>query len=130
MVTSIHAMIYSDDAPATRAFLRDVLQWPFVEHSAEPGWLIFKSGPSEVGVHPTAGEWEGEAYSSPRKHSISIMCDDVSATMGELSTRGAEFRSDPVDYGFGIGVMMALPGADDVFLYEPKHETAYGVNGG
>ena len=25
MITSIHTLIYSDDAPATRAFLRDVL---------------------------------------------------------------------------------------------------------
>ena len=31
MITSIHTLIYSDDAPATRAFLRDVLGWPYVE---------------------------------------------------------------------------------------------------
>jgi hypothetical protein len=27
--------------------------------------------------------------------------------------------------GFGIGVMMAVPGADDIFLYEPRHPLAY-----
>jgi hypothetical protein len=27
MITSIHTLIYSDDARATRAFLRDVLGW-------------------------------------------------------------------------------------------------------
>ena len=55
MITSIHTLIYSDDAPATRAFLRDVLGWPFVEDAAGggPGWLIFKTGRSEMGVHPT-----------------------------------------------------------------------------
>jgi catechol 2,3-dioxygenase-like lactoylglutathione lyase family enzyme len=30
MITSIHTLIYSDDAPATRAFLRDVLDWEYV----------------------------------------------------------------------------------------------------
>jgi hypothetical protein len=46
-ITSLHALVYSDDPEATRAFLRDVLEWPYVEHAdLEPGWLIFKSGPS------------------------------------------------------------------------------------
>jgi len=40
MVNGFHALIYSDDPPATRAFLRDVLDWPFVD--AHGGWLIFK----------------------------------------------------------------------------------------
>ena len=57
MITSLHALIYSDDPEATRAFLRDVLGWPYVEHAeSEPGWLIFKTGPSELGVHPTSGD--------------------------------------------------------------------------
>jgi catechol 2,3-dioxygenase-like lactoylglutathione lyase family enzyme len=126
MVTSIHAMVYSDDAPRTRAFLRDVLQWPYVEHAeSEPGWLIFRCGPAEFGVHPTSGEWQGQKYTSPRQHSVSLMCDDVAATMADLASRGAVFRGEPTDYGFGIGVMMELPGADDVLLYQPKHPTAY-----
>lgn len=128
MITSVHTLIYSDDAPATRAFLRDVLGWPYIEHAeSEPGWLIFKTGPSEMGVHPTSGENEGQRYESPRKHSISLMCDDVAATMKDLAAKGAEFRGEPVDYGFGIGVMMALPGADDIFLYEPRHALAYDI---
>ena len=62
MITSIHTLIYSDDPPATRAFLRDVLGWPYVEHAESgSGWLIFRCGPSELGVHPTSGTWEGAA---------------------------------------------------------------------
>ena len=55
MITSIHTLIYSDDAPATRAFLRDVLDLPYVEDAlgGGAGWLIFKTGGSEMGVHPT-----------------------------------------------------------------------------
>ena len=65
MITALHALIYSDDPPATRAFLRDVLGWPSVEDPASGGgWLIFRSGPSEVGVHPTTTVWR--AASTPR----------------------------------------------------------------
>src|SRR5687768_1169002 len=82
MITSMHLLIYSDDAPATRAFLRDVIGLPFVEDAgSEPGWLIFGTGRSELGVHPTHSEWEGKAYDTPRSHAISFMCDDIEATM-------------------------------------------------
>ena len=48
MITSIHTLIYSDDANATRAFLRDVLAWKYVAEDFDDNWLIFKSGPSEM----------------------------------------------------------------------------------
>lgn len=135
MITAVHTLIYSDDATATRALLKDVLQWPFVaeaqgegaqrDHdsgSSDPAdWLIFSTGPSELGVHPTtSGSW-----SSPRHHEIALMCDDLEATMSELAGRGAEFSGEPRDMGFGIVAMLTVPGADDIMLYEPKHVTAY-----
>ncbi len=128
MITAVHNLVYSDDAAATRAFFRDVLQWPCV--TDEPGsdgsddadaWLIFRSGPSELGVHPTRGP-EGSA---PRHHAISRMCDDLRSTMTELISRGAVFTTDPTDHGYGLVVMMAVPGADEIQLYEPRHTTAY-----
>ena len=128
MITSIHALIYSDDPVATRAFLRDVLGWPFVEDAAsEPGWLIFGSGPSEVGVHPTRSEWHGEVHESPRHHAISLMCDDLEATCNELAAKGATFASPTQDQGFGLVRLLEVPGADPIQLYEPRHETAYGL---
>ena len=126
MITSIHALIYSDDAPATRAFLRDVLRWPYVEDAGpEEGWLIFGSGPSEVGVHPTRSVWEGKEYVHPRRHSISLMCDDIEATRTELAGRGATFSSDVIDEGYGLTSMLDVPGADPIQLYQPRHLTAY-----
>ena len=126
MITSVHTLIYSDDAEATRAFLRDVLGWPYVEHpESAPGWLIFGTGPSELGVHPTAGTWEGGSYSHPVHHEISLMCDDVAATRAELEGKGAEFDGDIEDQGFGLVTMLELPGAGSIMLYEPRHPTAY-----
>ena len=128
MIKAVHALIYSDDPVATRAFLRDILGWPHVEDpDSEPDWPIFKSGPSELGVHPTAGNWEGQPYSHPKHHSISLMCDDIEATKAELEGRGAEFAGPVEDYGFGLGAMLKLPGADDILLYEPRHPEAHSL---
>jgi catechol 2,3-dioxygenase-like lactoylglutathione lyase family enzyme len=124
VITSVHTLIYSDDASATRAFFRDVLEWPYVEENGS-GWLIFQTGPSELGVHPTSGTHEGETWSFPRHHSVSLMCDDVEATVAELGAKGAEFSGAIQDLGFGLGITLELPGAGGMLLYQPKHPTAY-----
>ena len=128
MVTAVHTLIYSDDPPATRAFLRDVLGWPYVEHhESEVGWLIFKTGPSELGVHPTSGTHEGHEFSHPLQHLISLMCDDIEATVAELEAKGAEFTGPPEDYGFGVGTNLKLPGAGEILLYQARHPEAYSL---
>lgn len=126
MITAVHALIYTDDPTATRAFLRDVLQWPSVSESGgdDPAdWLIFRSGPSEVGVHPTGGpddEWQ-----TTRHHQIALMCDDLAATIGELASRGATFTGETRDEGWGITVHVEVPGADPIMLYQARHKVAY-----
>ena len=78
MITAMHALVYSDDATATRAFFRDVLRWPFGQRRGEGSeasdWLIFRSGRSEVGVHPTSG---GEGWSTTAATRDLAMCDDT-----------------------------------------------------
>ena len=143
MITAIHTLVYSDDATATRAFFKDVLQWPFVSEGSEgdagvggtgtgsddpADWLIFGTGRSELGVHPTSGVHGGQEWSQPKHHSIAVVCDDLDATIAELSGRGAEFRGDPQEMGFGRGALMQVPGADDMLLYQPHHATAYDLD--
>ncbi|HET6939459.1 MAG TPA: VOC family protein [Nocardioides sp.] len=124
MIQACHTLIYSDDADATRAFFRDVLGFPNVDAgTGDHNWLIFRTGPSELGVHPTSGE----GYSSPRHQAISFIVDDLETTMAELREKGAEFSSGPDDHGYGIVAMVKVPGADDVQLYQPRHQTAYGM---
>jgi catechol 2,3-dioxygenase-like lactoylglutathione lyase family enzyme len=115
MITAVHTLAYAEDPEATRAFLRDVLGWAFVD--AHDGWLIFKTGPSELGVHP-AGE-------SPVHHEISLMCDDLERTVAELRERGVQFEGGAQDRGFGRSIAMRVPGAGTMLLYEPRHPTAY-----
>jgi len=127
MITSVHNLIYSDDANATRAFFRDVLGWKFVAEDFDNEWLIFKSGPSELGVHPTHSEWEGETYDYPRQHQIALMCDDIDATVKELQARGAQFRGAVQQQVYGRVIMMIVPGADDIQLYESTHNIAFNL---
>ncbi|MGH3929952.1 MAG: VOC family protein [Pseudonocardiaceae bacterium] len=71
MITAVHTLVYADDAEAARAFFRDVLGWPYVD--AGGGWLIFKTGSSELGVHATSADHGGEAWSTTQhqpKHSL------------------------------------------------------------
>jgi len=126
MITAVHTLIYSDDPEATRAFFREVLGWRSVQvPDSSPPWPIFKTGPSELGVHPTSGGDGDDAYSSPRHHSISLMCDDITATKAELEAKGATFTTGIVDYGFGRAAHLDVPGAGDLMVYEPRHPTAY-----
>lgn len=131
MIIAVHTLIYSDDPAATRAFFRDVLKWPFVADEASSGaagdWLIFRSGRSELGVHPTSAERGGRTFSAPRHHEMSLLCDDLTATMADLTARGATFSGEPTDRGFGIAVTLQVPGADDILLYQPQHRVAYGL---
>ncbi|MBB5897066.1 VOC family protein [Kutzneria kofuensis] len=112
MITAVHTLVYASDAEAARAFFRDVLGWPHVD--AHDGWLIFRTGPSELGVHPgTPG------------HEISLMCDDLEQTMAELGAKGAEFAGDVQDRGFGRTVALKVPGAGEIMLYQPRHPVAF-----
>jgi predicted enzyme related to lactoylglutathione lyase len=127
VINAIHTLIYSDDAAATRAFFRDVIGWPFVEEPDVGGWLIFKTGPSELGVHPTSYTWEGEERSHPRHHWVSLMCDDIEATVAELTGKGAVFTRPVEDMGFGLGTHLQVPAAGEILVYEPRHPIAHSL---
>jgi catechol 2,3-dioxygenase-like lactoylglutathione lyase family enzyme len=112
MITGAHAIIYSDAADEVRAFLRDVLGFAAVD--AGGGWLVFALPPSEVAVHPMDGEG---------KHELYLMCDDIEATITELSAKGVTFT--PVsDQGWGRLTSLTLPGGSQLGLYQPQHPTA------
>jgi hypothetical protein len=52
------------------------------------------------------------------------MCDDIHATIRELKAKGIRIEDEPEDEGWGISVMMTLPGQVHVMLYEPRHPVA------
>lgn len=114
MINGAHVIIYSQDAEADRAFFRDVLGYPHVD--AGDGWLIFKLPPAEVAVHP----------SDAPSHELYLMCDDVNATVDELSAKGV--KCAPVtNAGWGLKTGIRLPGGGELGLYQPRHETAHNL---
>lgn len=118
MINAMHVLLYSRDPAADRAFFRDVLGWPYVENaSSEPGWLIFKTPPAELGIHPTDG---------PPAAEVSLMCDDINATVATLAAHGVPM-TDADNRGYGIAVDVTLPGGGTIQLYEPRHETAHNL---
>jgi hypothetical protein len=117
-VNGAHVLLYSSEPEALRAVLRDVFGWKHVD--AGGGWLIFALPPAELGVHPA----EGPTYDSGVRHQLALMCDDVHATVRELRAKGIEARGEPADEGYGVTVMLTLPGGVEVMLYEPRHPVA------
>jgi catechol 2,3-dioxygenase-like lactoylglutathione lyase family enzyme len=117
-VIGAHVLLYTSEPEAVRGIFRDVFGWRHVD--AGDGWLIFALPPAELGVHPA----EGPTYASGTRHQLTLMCDDIAATVRDLRAKGIEVRSDPEDEGWGIAVMIGLPGGLEVLLYEPRHPTA------
>ncbi|HXW38263.1 MAG TPA: TrmO family methyltransferase [Acidimicrobiales bacterium] len=123
MIEAVHTIVYADDATATRAFLRDVLELANVD--AHDGWLIFQLPPAELGVHPAA-----EPGAPSGHHEIYLLCDDVEATVADLRSKGVEFTEPIADRGFGRTTALRVPGAGTIGLYEARHATAYDLPAG
>jgi predicted enzyme related to lactoylglutathione lyase len=123
VITAVHTLVYAEDPDAARAFFRDVLGWPHID--AHDGWLIFRTGPSELGVHPTAGGSDDQQWSAEQHHQITLMCDDIEQTVIELAAKGAKFAGEVRDEGFGRTTVLKVPGAGDMLLYQARHQPAY-----
>ncbi|HET7195034.1 MAG TPA: VOC family protein [Nocardioides sp.] len=119
MITAVHTLLYAEDPDAARAFLRDVLRFPSVDSGG--GWLIFRTGPSETGVHPSSWEHEGQTGGTDQRFDVSLMCDDLAATMDELRGRGASFEGEVAEQPWGSTTQLVVPGAGTITLYQPKY---------
>jgi catechol 2,3-dioxygenase-like lactoylglutathione lyase family enzyme len=117
-ILGTHLLLYTPEPEKLREVLRDTFGFSNVD--AGDGWLIFAMPPAEMGVHPA----EGPTYESGTRHQVSFMCDDIHATVADLRAKGVRIDGDPEDEGWGISVMMTLPGNVKVQLYEPRHPTA------
>jgi predicted enzyme related to lactoylglutathione lyase len=111
-ITGVHAILFAEDAEATRTFLRDTLELRSVD--AGGGWLIFALPPAELAAHP----------SSDAGTSLYLMCDDLETTMTELTAKGVEFTRPVSDEGWGRLTALRVPGGGELGLYEPRHPTA------
>jgi catechol 2,3-dioxygenase-like lactoylglutathione lyase family enzyme len=110
VIFGAHVILYTQDAEADRAFLRDVLGLKGVD--AGGGWLIFALPPAEIAAHPAdrGGRYE-----------LSLMCDDIHATLRELRGKGVVVAREVSDERWGLLTAIRLPGGGELGLYEPRH---------
>jgi catechol 2,3-dioxygenase-like lactoylglutathione lyase family enzyme len=109
MITGAHAIVYSRDPEADRAFLREVLGLPHVDVGG--GWLIFGLPPAEVAVHPAEDNGRHELY---------FLCDDVAAFVAAMQARNV--ACGPVtDQRWGLLTEIVLPGGGKLGVYQPRH---------
>ena len=116
MIFGAHVIVYSKDATADRAFLRDILGFGSVD--AGHGWLIFALPPAEVAVHPAEDN---------DRHELYFMCDDLRAEILTLAEKGVRC-SEVQEARWGSVTKIRLPGGSEVGLYQPKHPSALARN--
>jgi catechol 2,3-dioxygenase-like lactoylglutathione lyase family enzyme len=110
MITGAHAVIFTKNADAVRAFLADVLELPSV--AAGDGWPIYSLPAAELAAHPSDDAGHHELY---------LMCDDIQATVAELEGKGVEFSRPISDERWGLVTAIRMPDGGELRLYEPKH---------
>src|SRR6185503_14729887 len=108
MIIGAHAIIYSTNSEADRAFFRDVLELSHVDVGG--GWLIFGLPPAEVAVHPAE---ENDV------HELYLMCDDVMSFIAQMKSR--KVACTPVrQLGWGVLTEVVLPGGGKLGVYQPR----------
>ena len=115
MIRGMHAMFYTSEPEALRAFFRDKLG--FKGTDVGDGWLIFDLPEADLGCHPADPE-EGAPSGTPN---ISFYCDDIEKTVAELKARGVEFIGPVADHGYGLVTFFKVPGGFAIQLYQPRY---------
>ena len=109
MISGAHMVLYTTDAEADRAFLRDVIGLPSVDSGG--GWLIFGLPASEVAMHP--------AEASGR-HELFFLVEDIKAFVAAMRLK--KVKTAPVQtLSWGTLTEVGLPGGGKIGVYEPRH---------
>jgi hypothetical protein len=110
MINGGHVILYSKDAEADKAFIKNVLKFPYVD--VNQGWLIFKLPPAEIAVHPSDENDLHEFY---------LMTDDLELEIRSLKKAGVSC-DDVTQQGWGRLTRIQLPGGGTLGLYQPRHQ--------
>ena len=112
MIFGAHIVVYSKDAAADRAFLKDTLGLTSID--AGHGWLIFALPPAEAAIHPSEESSRQELY---------FLCNDLKAEISSLQEKGVDC-AEIQEARWGSITRIPLPGGSEIGLYQPKHPLA------
>ena len=110
MKLGLHGLFYTTTPDDARAFLRDKVG--LSAYDSGGGWLIFDLPYADVGCHPS-----DRAYQE-----VSFSCEDIEASVAELSERGVRFNGEIREEEWGRVTSFDLPGGGPILLYEPKYK--------
>jgi catechol 2,3-dioxygenase-like lactoylglutathione lyase family enzyme len=110
VINGAHAIIFSSDAEADRAFFQNVLGLRSVDAGGR--WLIFALPPAELAVHP--------AEPGTASHELYLLCDDIEATVTEVEGKVASVERPFVDQRWGRLAFIRLP-SGRLGIYQPRH---------
>ena len=122
MIFGLHVLLYSKNAEADRAFFRDVLGFHAIDVGG--GWLIFRTPPTEMAVHPIDGA-VAQFHAGHRMSgaALYLMCDDLRSMISDLKAKEIQctaIQSAP----WGTSTTIPLPSGAHIGLYQPSHPTA------
>ena len=122
-VIGAHVLLYSGNADADRAFVRDVLGFKYVDVGR--GWLIFGMSPAELAVHPADEGGEDRAHARHRMLGAHLyrMVDDLQAFTKSLETKKVSCTEVETER-WGLRTTIKLPSGGELGLYQPTHPTA------
>jgi hypothetical protein len=118
MISGAHVMIFSSNAGADAAFLRDVLALSHVD--AGEGFLIFGLPATEMAMH--------EADGNPGKTELNFICDDIVKFVAAMQEKSIACEP-PADRGWGVMSSVTLPSGVKVGVYEPRHARPESTSG-
>jgi len=115
MITGSHSIIYSSNPDKDRAFIRDVLQFPYVDIG--DNWLIFALPPSELAVHPSDEDGIQEFY---------LLCDDIAAFVTQMKKHHVKCTKVQT-LTWGMLTTLKLPGGGALKIYQPLHKRPHAI---
>ncbi|OLC49610.1 MAG: hypothetical protein AUH43_07365 [Acidobacteria bacterium 13_1_40CM_65_14] len=121
-IIGAHVLLYSTNADADRAFVRNVLGFRYVD--VGHGWLIFGMSPAELAVHPAERD-EGRVHAGHKMLGahLYLMCDDLQAFVKSLEAKKVACTEVEKE-DWGIRTTIKLPSGGELGLYQPTHPTA------
>ena len=126
MIIGAHILFYSQDAEADRTFFSEVLGLRSVD--VGHGWLIFAMPSTEAAIHPAEAEFsQVHAGHQLMGAVLYLMCDDLQSEMAGLKQKRVQC-TEIQEAPWGISTTIPLPSGRSLGLYQPKHETALGLN--
>ena len=106
---SLHGLLYTTTPEEAREFLRDKVGLPAFDSGG--GWLIFDLPAADLGCHPS-----DRGY-----HEVSFSCEDIDATVAEMTERGVRFNEPIREEQWGRATSFDLPGGGPILIYQPKY---------